>query len=1214
MRRFIEGLILNDTFGKRLKLTLAIILAGCAARAADWNQNLYLGRGDYWRQRIAIAVANSSPREVSGKPLDIRVGSGDGEAALAGANADALRVCDANGAEMLWSLRGADGKQIRKGTIPAGATLTVPVECAASAGALLFAYFDNPSAWAVPDFLSAPGGLRNGNLELGEGGNPAGWSHDEADEQHKTFWVSEQPHSGTKCLKTVVSDGAEATWISTRQSHIRIEGGAYYAFRAWVRAENVKGNAGWYLHIGNSSNSMMHAPMAIGGAGTYDWKEVKVEFTAPAEADMADIGTVLRGTGTAWFDDVSLEASSHGAVGAHVLNPERLPGIKEIGADSAWPADGDFAKSFARFPVRILNLNEQPVEGGFISANIAGPLARLNGRIDPEKLLVTDDGKPVAVHRIAHTILFPGRIEARSRHTFEIYFAPGAARPAGAESGTKEYAANPALPGGETKEAVSGVVRDEYRKLVESPANLVKNSSFEAGDKLPADWTGAENLRDARVQMGLDSPGFLGSNCLRMIVSTSATRSWRGWHQSIAVKPGRTYLLSSWLKCRDLAGDSLQLHAHALDASGKLCREGGFMSVGPGISGTRDWIPLQGLLTMPRDAARLDLHLTTQASGTAWHDAIVLTEVTPAQIASLESRLPQQTDKPVAWPVNAIVKVFRDDVPDAKYTEARITAARNEREPLQIALRSPRAIANVKVIADAPRGSWGKKLAAPAIGIVGYVPVDHESNYYQTEVPAWHRKFPKHAGACDGWAGWWPDPILPKDSFDLVANETQPVWLTFRVPKDAKPGDYSGTVRFMADGKTVSEIPYTVHVWDFALPEEMHVKAIYDAHGSGPQWKQPGVTQDDARREIWKFMAERRLCPDTVRPEPKIRFRDGKVEADFAEFDAAAAFYFGELKLPHMYTPWLFYGFGWGHPPHKVCGEEPYAGAWPFADANRRVLRPEYKRAYQECLKVFWAHLKERGWDKKCTLYISDEPYDHEKPVRDQMIALCQMIHEVDPAIPIYSSTWHHQPEWDGALTVWGLGHDGRVPVETMEAIRKGGATLWWTTDGMMCTDTPYCGVERLLPHYCFKYGAEAYEFWGIDWLTYDPYEFGWHSYNFQSGEPGHTEWVRFPNGDGFLIYPGAKFGQRAPVPSVRVEQAGEGCEDYEYLWLLRDRIATAKKSGRDVAAAESALADAQNLVTIPNAGGRYSTRILPDPDAVFRVKEKVAQAIESLR
>jgi hypothetical protein len=258
--------------------------------------------------------------------------------------------------------------------------------------------------------------------------------------------------------------------------------------------------------------------------------------------------------------------------------------------------------------------------------------------------------------------------------------------------------------------------------------------------------------------------------------------------------------------------------------------------------------------------------------------------------------------------------------------------------------------------------------------------------------------------------------------------------------------------------------------------------------------------------------------------------------------------------------------------------------------------------------------MKEKGWADRVVLYISDEPHDnrHEYVIR-QMKALCAMIHEVDPAIPIYSSTWHHQPRWDGAIDVWGVGHQGRTPVRTMEAVRGRGARLWFTTDGEMCTDTPYCAVERLLPHYCFAHGAEAYEFWGIDWLTYDPYAFGWHAYIHQSDRPGNEYWVRYPNGDGYLAYPGSPVGHGGPVSSVRLEQAREGVEDYEYLYLLRDRLRKAQAAGRDTAEAEKVLADAAAMVPIPNPGGRYATRILPDPDAVLRLKERLGRAIEHL-
>ena len=132
--------------------------------------------------------------------------------------------------------------------------------------------------------------------------------------------------------------------------------------------------------------------------------------------------------------------------------------------------------------------------------------------------------------------------------------------------------------------------------------------------------------------------------------------------------------------------------------------------------------------------------------------------------------------------------------------------------------------------------------------------------------------------------------------------------------------------------------------------------------------------------------------------------------------------------------------------------------------------------------------MKEKGWAKRIVLYISDEPFDQHEHIRVQMQALCRMIHEVDPAIPIYCSTWKHVPAWDGSLDIWGIGHYGSVPAEKLAGTRAAGKRIWFTTDGQMCTDTPYCAVERLLPHYCFKYGAEAYEFWGVAWHTYDPY------------------------------------------------------------------------------------------------------------------------------
>jgi len=339
-----------------------------------------------------------------------------------------------------------------------------------------------------------------------------------------------------------------------------------------------------------------------------------------------------------------------------------------------------------------------------------------------------------------------------------------------------------------------------------------------------------------------------------------------------------------------------------------------------------------------------------------------------------------------------------------------------------------------------------------------------------------------------------------------------------------------------------------------------------------------------------------------------------------------------------VYTPHLFYLFGWGHPPKEFYGQQPYEGQWPYADADRLVLRPEYKRLYQSALREFWQHVTEKGWADRFVLYISDEPNHWETPVKNQMIALCKMIHEVDPAIPIYCSTWGYVPDWADAIDVWGIGHYGIVPPERMRDIRKQGSRIWFTTDGMMCLDTPYCAIERLLPHYCFKYDAEAYEFWGIGWLTYDPWKFGYHSYIRQSSIPGEYYYVRYPNGDGYLLYPHRDFGlqtsgfgerneatTKAQSPkseaglltSIRFEQAREGVEDFEYLRLLQSLIATSEKASpgnAKAAKARETLQEMQSLVDCPTDIGRYSTRILPAPHRLEIVREKIARAIESLQ
>ena len=1161
-----------------LLMGLAVAWATGGAVAA-WTQSLYLGNEGYWRHRVRVDVHNAGSQEAQGTPVGVPIGTAAGQANLVGAAAESVRAVDANGVEVLFAIAGPQGQAVRRGPIPGGSTLVLPAVCPAGGTASLFVYFDNPAAWPVPDFLNASLGVRNGGMEDGTAATPTGWQHDGADAQHVASWVTEQAHTGTHALKLWVAPDAASQWISTRQSGIYVLGGAHYKLRGWVKAENASagGWVGWYAHVGSAVDPMVLIADAQSVSGTFDWQEVTSEFDVPAGCDRLEIGTVLWGLGTAWFDDVSLETTATPGITATAAAVETLS-VAETGANPAWYDDNasDDIHWDYRVPVEVTNLSTSP-SSGLAQVDIS-PFLERRLRVNANSVRVVDGATPVPAYVVGKTVLFEAQAPATTVHSYYLYLSTDRRIPAASAS--------------------------DYAGLLASSRNIVRNQSFESGDPLPTGWTTSASQG---VLLSLDSPGGFGAKAAKLVIPKEAAPNWSGWHQDTTVQPKASYFCGVWLKTQDVTDGGVALNAHYRTASGDLSKYSQYTGAGPDLSGTTDWTLLSGAFAMPSDCTNFQLHLTMNAHGTVWHDGVVLAQVIPATMGMLEAR-ETATGLPV-WPVNALVKVFRDDPAPAQVGKASIAVARNEYEPFQLAIRSDAAMAGLKVVVDAPTGSTGERLTDVAVAVVGYVPVDHPSGYYQSSAAAWQRKYPVGAGQSDGWAGWWPDPLLPTDTFDLQAKRTQPVWITVHVPKEAKAGDYAGAVRVVGASGDLKTIPFTVHVHDFTLPEERHVYAIYDVR-LNDWWG----ALEQARPAVETLMSEHRLSPDAISPDPVITYANGKVTADFTAFDAAAERYFNDLKLPHTYTPWYFYGFGWGMPPGTFQGENPYPGTYPYSDADPSQLRPEYKAAYQACLRAYWEHMKAKGWEKKVVLYLSDEPFAQDPRIVAQLKALAAIVHEVEPTIPIYVSTWQYVPEWKGAINIWGLGHYGGVPPDQLAQIRAQGDRVRFTTDGQMCIDTPYLAVERVLPYYSWKYDVEGYEFWGFTWLlSYNPYEFGWFPYLYQTDKPDNSYWTRYPNGDGFLAYPGAPIGHDGPVASLRSEQAREGAEDYEYLWLLRDYLAKAKDAGMSTAQGEAALAQAEELVSIPNAGGKMSSEVLPEPDAVMEARDDVASAIETL-
>ncbi|MFQ6133245.1 MAG: glycoside hydrolase domain-containing protein [Armatimonadota bacterium] len=1156
-----------------LPAALTPLLAPALALAQPqppWHHPLYLDGGGHWSSRVPLEVRNASDRDVQGVAQAVVVGERPNDLPLAGSDVKALRVCDGQGRELLYEVIAQDGGLRREGSLQAGDRLFFAVECPAGETRTYFVYADNERAWPVARYLRS--GLINGGAEAGRD-SPDGWLEAATDPHHVVSWVSERPHSGERCLKTVVQRGAEATWVKWHQIGIPVIPGATYELTAWVRARDARGTVGWFLHV-NGDKPLIINRVLDAGEGTYDWRRLQDRFQAPEDAVSATVGTVLYGTGTAWFDDASLVAiDTQPACQVRVAAKQALD-LAEEPAPATWYDDrrGDGVHWVRRWPVRVFSLSSKPRSNVLVRADLRRVLGGLRRPPEEANLRLVRGGRAVPYWLDGDQLLFLADLPARSVSRHDLYASPSP----GSRRDADRLAAD---------------------ALVAGAGNLVRNPSFEQGDGLPDHWTLSDQAVGREVLWRGTREGLDGGFCARLDVPAEADPAWQGWHQQIPVRPNTTYFYAGRIKTRNVQGEA-RLHAHLHTAEGELVSSGAFVSTSPSISGTTEWTRTSTFFRTPADAASITLHLTMDAHGTLWHDDIILTEAAAATVDASESPPTAGSNgDPQVWQVNPLVKVFPDEPPEPRPEQIVVRLARNEYEPVQLVLRSPRRLPRVRVEVRQPGGPGGALLPQVAVNLVGFVPVDYPSSYYSSTLPVWYRLVPSGAGRSDGWAGEWPDPLPPYRPFELEPNRAQPLWLTVHAPANASPGEYRSSVIVRAGGSRV-EIPLRVRVWDFALPAQSHCKAIYDLR-SGPGWNVfAAADPEDHLRKWYRFLAQRRVSPDVFRPAPKFEYRDGQVVMDATEWDRMASYCLDELGIGVFYTPWQFYAFGWGYPPKKYFGLE------PFTD--------EYNAAFQSMYRQFMDHLKAKGWHDKVVFYISDEPDLRSEATAEQMQKLCRLAQQADPDVPIYSSTWRHKPEWDGYLTMWGVGPHGSFPVETMRERRAAGDRLLFTTDGHMCIDTPYLAIERLLPHLCYKYDVGGYEFWGVSWWTYDPWERGWHTYNRQSHEGKVYRWVRYPNGDGYLTYPGDRMGLDEPVSSIRLEQARDGVEDYEYLLLLRDLI-TKAPPGAQRQAAERLLREAQDLVSIPNEGGLRSTSLMPHPDRVLEIRERLGEAILAL-
>ncbi len=334
--------------------------------------------------------------------------------------------------------------------------------------------------------------------------------------------------------------------------------------------------------------------------------------------------------------------------------------------------------------------------------------------------------------------------------------------------------------------------------------NLVGNGDFEGGS---IGWDGG--------QVSPEKP-HAGSACL-MVSDSSSTASVDSRTQSLLpVTRSQSYRLEVWVRGA-AAGQESMVTIEQYDAAGKWISGHNYDFVAQAGS---DWTLFSRVVRAfsPTTAfVRLVLRPVpwTEAgelTGTAWFDDAFfgpVTETFTQRATWLHSQGPVRV-----WHSPTEQKVRRDVYPqaDAPAEEAiTMEAARAESEPAQLVLLPDRDDRLITATVSDLAGPTGAVIPAAAVTVreVAYVKITDPTDYAS-------------------FTGWMPDPLpLLRAPLSLTAGVQQPLWLTVLVPGDAVSGDYDGVLRLEFGAAQPVEVPLSLHVWDFALPQEHHLRTAY---------------------------------------------------------------------------------------------------------------------------------------------------------------------------------------------------------------------------------------------------------------------------------------------------------------------------------------------------------------------------------------------------
>lgn len=1210
---------------------LAATTLAQAASVRPWDYPLYLDFGTPAAKRVKIEIENKTDTDFRAEPVRISAK----KLGLVGEKTNAVRVVQKNGRELLFAVSPQAEKFSGK------TSLVLPVDCPAESSAELWVYYNNHDALEVPDFFIEPRMEENFDAENGAENR---WTYLNKPNKTAVGISTKYSRSGKNSLRAVSCEKSPYahkmplrfdTKRAVEKRKFPREGSfspndilkisAFVKTDALKAAKNGGAGIGVVYTFANGKYKIEESELI---ADAPDWTKISFTSKIPADATSTSLAAVAKiGAGEAFFDDIKVsKIVPKNNYAVKVSERETL----ELGKDDSaekWETDDKIFN--LRIKTSFFNFGEKPTGEtvGIIPISIA---ARGNFRPSDYKVYKNGTEVPHALLNGEMLVLLDG-IAPKTEAVYNVYIAENRKNiePKIAVSKQASYILSDLV-----SEIDNGCDAAGLAKLTASSANKIENANFAKGfdgwnfrSHKGRENTGEISLVDGGVFGGkalsikfnkdiaieqnreFKFPGGASSGKYKY-ARQKFPNHWFGIRRKIETEAGRKYINIAWVKgLEESVYQSIPRMAVFSGGKNSYARAA--------IKPTSEW-KVKSCTYTAKDGDEIWIDAFGVNKADILIDGLFAAECLDATKFEYQARADFEKPRTIAWQVSPIIKVFDFFAPPAEIKTPAISLAKNEQENLQFALRSNEPLRRLEISATTPKLVGGNAtLEAPTVSVARNVVCDAPSRYQIFNGV----KFNERCVPQNSMIQLYPDPLVRQNFVELSPNKTESVWLKFGADESAAAGEYEGKVEFKDGGKTVLAVPYRVRVRNFAIPKSPSLGAIFDSRGSGFNggWRLPkkaaGITSKFYDiSQLQEFMAQYRT---SINKPPRIKFytKDGKPAADFSDFDKFCENAFGKLGTRLMYLPNPMGGFGFANPINRIKRDDPdakpiapYDGEYPYAEADKKILRPEFVAELQAQAKLVYKHLDEKGWRDRFLWYVCDEPHCDADGIADMTKAYCAAVKAADPKARLYSSTWAYIPMLEGGINVWGIDMSSdRTPAD-IEKIEKRGEEKAFTTDGNYCINTPYCAQERLIPLYCFAGGFIAHEYWGVDWYTRDPFKWGFHYDRISSPSPTVRNRTRYPNGDGYFVYSGEIVGRNEIFPSVRFESIRDGQEDYEYFKILEKLAA---KTGD--ASAQKTLEKVKSLAVYPNARGTRSTELLPDPAKLENLREEVAGQIERL-